>query len=188
MDKKNVDSCKACFTVRHLAATGRVTVQKSYLLHTCPQSIHVWRHGAHKRKWVEEKVEPTIRVNQDTSNKTLRGNLREVFSADTTIWTAQRARSLVVKKIGGDQGESFAYIPSYVEKVKEVDPKSHIFYHTYEFDQRFRRIYMSPSSSQNAFLYVRPFVGLDATHSGNKFFFQLLFEDVLACALFQLGL
>jgi hypothetical protein len=40
----------------------------------------------------------------------------------------------VVKKIGGDQGESFAYIPSYLEKVKEVDSKCHVFYHTYECD------------------------------------------------------
>jgi hypothetical protein len=112
-------------------------------------------------------MEPTIRVNQDTSNRTLRGKLREVYLADTTVWTAQRARSQVVKKIGGDQGESFAYILSYLEKVKEVDLKCHVFYYTYECDQRFRRIYMSLFSSQNAFLHVRPFVGLDATHSDN---------------------
>jgi hypothetical protein len=60
-------------------------MQKSYLLHTCPQNIHVWRHGAYKTKWVEEKLESTIRINQDTSNRTLRGNLREVYLADTTV-------------------------------------------------------------------------------------------------------
>jgi hypothetical protein len=123
-----------CFIVRHLAATNRIIVQKSYFLHTCSQSIHVWKHRAHKRKWVEKKIEPTIRVNQDTSNKTLKGNLRKAFSTDTTIWTSQHVRSVVVKRISGDKGKSFAYIPSYVEKMKEVDPKSHIFYHTYEFD------------------------------------------------------
>ncbi|CAM6120502.1 unnamed protein product [Calypogeia fissa] len=166
--KDNPDSCKMELVARLMKRTGTIMIRKVYLTHTCVLSVHKFRNGANRARWVQSKVFRSVKVNRDTPVEQLRKELAQYHKAESESWTVARARAGCREKLADGHKESFQRIPSYAGRLSKADPGVHVEWETGE-DHQFERIYISPSSSQHVFHYCRRLVGIDGTHTIGDF-------------------
>ncbi|CAM6085496.1 unnamed protein product [Calypogeia fissa] len=161
--KDRPDACKMELCARLMKKTGLITIRRVYLIHTCIQDIHKWRNGRNRARWVAKKVMRIVKVNRDTTIEQLQQDLREYHMADSKQWSVQRARMACREKLGGGHKESFSQIPAYASRLRQADPGVHVVWNVSD-SHRFEGIFIAPSSSQHAFQFCRPIVGLDGAH------------------------
>lgn len=166
--KDHPDACKMELCARLMKKTGLITIRRVYLIHTCMQDIHKWRNGRNRARWVARKVMRIVKVNRDTTIEQLQQDLREYHMADSKQWSVQRARMACREKLGGGHKESFSQIPAYAATLRQADPGVHVVWNATN-GEKFEKIFVAPSSSQHAFQFCRPVVGLDGTHTSGDY-------------------
>jgi hypothetical protein len=74
----------------------------------------------------------------------------------------------------GDEAESFAKFPAYVEQFEAVDSKNFYKLAFHEATGHFQAAFFAPAGLRHAQLKLRPFIGIDGTHTSSRFRMTLL--------------
>jgi hypothetical protein len=131
-----------------------------------------------KVAYLAEHHRAAVIDNRNITVAQIRSNERLQFSNTITYQQAHRTIKALQEEIDGDEADSFARFPAFAERYLAADTDN---FCKLEVDENghFEAFFMAPAGTRYGHRYLRPFIGLDGTHTKSRFRMMLL----IACSI-----
>ncbi|TYJ96591.1 uncharacterized protein E5676_scaffold1278G00090 [Cucumis melo var. makuwa] len=130
--------------------------------HSCSMIVHS-SHKQASSEFVSHCMIDYLRYSYSHSTpKDIIHHMRMNYGVSVSYYKAWRAKESVMKLLKGDADDSYALIPKFFSKLKEINPGS---FTAYEIDPNghFKYCFMAIASSIEGWRYCRPNIAVDGT-------------------------
>lgn len=145
--------------------------------HSCSPAIHYNNLKSHSVKYLIEHHRAAIIDNRKITAAQIRSNERHQYSNNINYLQAYRTIQAVLEEMYGEEAESFKKFPAYAERFEAADSENFYKLAFHEATSYFQAAFFAPASLRHAQLKLRPFIGIDGTHTGSRFRMTLLIAD-----------
>ncbi len=131
-----------------------------------------------KIAYLAEHHQAAVIDNRNITVAQIRSNERLQFSNTITYQQAHCTIKALQEEIDSDEADSFARFPAFAERYLAADVDN---FCKLEVDENsyFEAFFIAPAGTRYGHWYLRPFIGLDSTHTKSRFRIMLL----IACSI-----
>lgn len=135
--------------------------------HSCSSGSHLGASNTHSLEYLIPHHQAAIRDNPIISVKQIQSSERLQHFNKIPYLQAYRVKQAILGEMWGDESESFALFPEYIERFKAADIENRAYLETTS-NGTFEAIFFSPAGLQKAAKYIRGFCAIDGTHTRSR--------------------
>jgi hypothetical protein len=142
-------------------------------LHTCSPASHFGASNMNSLEYIIPHHRAAVVDNPKITPKQIQSIERLQYYNKIPYLQAYRAKQAILEELYGDETQSFALLPAYIEKFKAVDSNNYAVLET-QANGVFQAAFFAPAPCRSATKRLRQFYAIDGTHTKSRYRMILL--------------
>ncbi|XP_074315450.1 uncharacterized protein LOC141651648 [Silene latifolia] len=130
-------------------------------------------HPNLRGEFISNAIKHLVKEDWGAKVNLLRASITKEFNFKISYWKTWMAKQRAMADLYGDWEESYAYLPRYLDALKEVNPGTAVHFVNKPTNdpnvQQFDKVFWSFGPSIKGFPYCRPIITIDGTHLYGKY-------------------
>jgi len=161
---------RASFNVKKQEATCTILVPN----HNCAGFLDVKRSLASHLSWLLEAVPRLLSVTKETSAAVIQDALLIHREVTVPIAQCRRVKAALLQESTDNARDDYSKLGNYIQRLQDAnqdkgEPSELVTDLVTDLDSTFKRIFIGPQTSRQAFEFGVPFIALDGTYLRNCF-------------------